>query len=96
MEDGSHSCQQQPYFSVAFKDCNGAAIPCGQYDVIAGGSLCSTGTDPSFITSGAYSYKQWTTAAFDLTAQIGSCVTIDFQVAGCVITNKELMQDTVI
>ena len=86
LEDGSHSCQQQPYFSVAFKDCNGAAIPCGQYDVIAGGSLCSTGTDPSFITSGAYSYKQWTTAAFDLTAQIGSCVTIDFQVAGCVIT----------
>lgn len=85
LEDGSHSCAQQPYFSIAFKDCGGNPIPCGQYDVIAGGSACSGGADPSFVTSGAYSYKQWTTAAFDLTAQIGSCVTIDFQVAGCVI-----------
>ena len=86
LEDGSHSCSEQPYFSIAFKDCNGTPIPCGQYDVIAGGSACSSGVDPSFVTSGAYSYKQWTTAAFDLTAQIGSCVTIDFQVAGCVVT----------
>jgi gliding motility-associated-like protein len=85
LEDGSHSCQQQPYFNVTFKDCNGALIPCGQYDVIAGGSACTTGTDPSFVTSGFYKYKQWKTSAFDLTAQIGSCVTIDFQVAGCVI-----------
>ena len=85
LEDGSHSCAQQPYFNIAFKDCSGNPIPCGQYDVIAGGSACSGGVDPSFVTSGSYSYKQWTTAAFDLTAQIGSCVTIDFQVAGCVI-----------
>ncbi len=85
LEDGSHSCAQQPYFNITFKDCSGNAIPCGQYDVIAGGSACSSGVDPSFVTSGSYSYKQWTTAAFDLTAQIGSCVTIDFQVAGCVI-----------
>lgn len=85
LEDGSHSCSQQPYFNIAFKDCNGNAIPCGQYDVIAGGSACSTGVDPTFITSGSFSYKQWTTAAFDLSSQIGSCVTIDFQVAGCVI-----------
>ena len=88
LEDGSHSCAQQPYFSIAFKDCGGNPIPCGQYDVIAGGSACSGGADPSFVTSGAYSYKQWTTAAFDLTAQIGSCVTIDFQVAGCVIAQS--------
>lgn len=43
LEDGSHECNEQPYFSVKFKDCNGAPIPCGQYDVIAGGSLCSSG-----------------------------------------------------
>lgn len=86
LEDGSHTCQEQPYFNITFKDCNGNNIPCGQYDVIAGGSACSTGIDPSFQTSGFYSYKQWTTAAFDLTSYIGSCVTIDFQVAGCVIT----------
>jgi len=88
LEDGSHSCAQQPYFSIAFKDCGGNPIPCGQYDVIAGGSACSGGADPSFVTSGAYNYKQWTTAAFDLTALIGTCVTIDFQVAGCVIAQS--------
>ncbi len=86
LEDGSHTCSEQPYFNITFKDCNGTPIPCGQYDVIAGGSACSSGVDPSFQTSGFYSYKQWTTAAFDLTSQIGSCVTIDFQVAGCVIS----------
>ena len=86
LEDGSHLCKEQPYFNVTFLDCSNNPIPCGQYNVTAAGSSCNSGTDPSFQTSGGYRYKQWTTSAFDLTSQIGSCVKIEFTVAGCVIT----------
>lgn len=80
-----HSCSQQPFFNVTFKDCNNNAIPCGAYNVTSAGSACSTGGDPSFNTSNAtWAYKPWTTAAFDLTSYIGQCVKIEFTVAGCV------------
>lgn len=80
-----HDCDEQPFFNVSFKDCNGNPIPCGQYNVSAIGSACSTGGDPSFNTSNAtWAYKDWTTAAFDLTAYIGQCVNLEFTVAGCV------------
>jgi hypothetical protein len=78
-----HSCSEQPFFNVSFKDCSGNPIPCGQYNVTAIGSSCSSG-DPSFITSGSWAYKDWTTAAFDLTSYIGQCVNLEFTVAGCV------------
>jgi gliding motility-associated-like protein len=78
-----HNCSEQPFFNVSFKDCSGNPIPCGQYNVTAIGSSCSSG-DPSFITSGSWAYKDWTTAAFDLTSYIGQCVNLEFTVAGCV------------
>lgn len=80
-----HQCTEQPFFNVSFKDCNNNAIPCGSYNVTSAGSSCSTGGDPSFITTNAtWAYKPWTTAAFDLTAYIGQCVKIEFTVGGCV------------
>ncbi|MES2515493.1 MAG: gliding motility-associated C-terminal domain-containing protein [Bacteroidota bacterium] len=78
-----HTCSEQPFFNVSFKDCSGNPIPCGQYNVTAIGSSCSSG-DPSFVTSGSWAYKDWTTAAFDLTSYIGQCVNLEFTVAGCV------------
>ncbi len=78
-----HSCSEQPFFNVSFKDCNGNPIPCGQYNVTAIGTSCSSG-DPTFVTSGSWAYKNWTTAAFDLTSYIGQCVNLEFTVAGCV------------
>lgn len=80
-----HQCTEQPFFNVTFKDCNNNAIPCGSYNVTSAGSACSTGGDPSFVTTNAtWAYKPWTTAAFDLTAYIGQCVNIEFTVGGCV------------
>ena len=80
-----HSCTEQPFFNVSFKDCNNNPIPCGAYNVTSNGSSCSTGGDPSFVTTNAtWAYKPWTTAAFDLTAYIGQCVKIEFTVGGCV------------
>ncbi|MBI3518517.1 MAG: PKD domain-containing protein, partial [Bacteroidetes bacterium] len=83
LEDGSHNCNEQPFFNVRFETCNNVVIPCAQYNVVAGGSLCSGG-DPSFISSGAYNYLPWQTRSFDLTAYIGQCVNIEFTVGGCV------------
>ena len=84
LNKAGHICSEQPFFNVSFKDCSGNQIPCGQYNVTAIGSLCSVGGDPSFVTSGVWAYKDWTTAAFDLTPYIGQCVTLEFTVAGCV------------
>lgn len=85
LEDGSHACNQQPFFNVTFKDCSGNPIPCSAFFSTSPGTACSSG-DPSFIASGSYKYKNWVTSAFDLSPQIGSCVTIEFTVGGCVIT----------
>ncbi len=83
LQDGTHSCSEQPFFNIRFETCNNVAIPCGQYQVSAYGSGCSSG-DPSFVTSGAWRYKTWQTRSFDLSAYIGQCVTIEFTVGGCV------------
>ena len=85
LEDGSHTCAQQPYFAIRFKDCSGNIIPCSDYDVVPFSTSCSSGDNTFSTAANGYKYKNWTTKSFDLTAYIGQCVTIDFQVAGCVI-----------
>ena len=84
LEDGSHACNEQPFFNVRFETCNNVVIPCAQYNVSAVGSLCTSGGDPNFITSGSYKYLPWQTRSFDLSAYIGQCVNIEFTVGGCV------------
>jgi gliding motility-associated-like protein len=85
LENGSHLCSEQPYFNIRFKDCSGNLIPCSDYDVIPYSTSCTSG-DNSFLTAAnGFRYKNWTTKSFDLTSYIGQCVSIDFQVAGCVI-----------
>ncbi len=83
LEDGSHSCTDQPYFSISFTDASNNSIPCGSYNVVQGGSGCSAGADPSFVVSGAYAYKDWTTRSFDLTNYIGQNVTVEFIAGDC-------------
>jgi gliding motility-associated-like protein len=86
LQDGTHSCSEQPFFNIKFETCNNVVIPCAQYQASAAGSGCpaSSGADPSFIASGAWLYKPWQTRSFDLSAYIGQCVNIEFTVGGCV------------
>lgn len=81
LEDGAHICNEQPFFNVTLNDCNNNPIPCSSFNVVAG-SGCQGFTN--FLTSGGYKYKNWQTNAFDLTSYIGTCVTIEFTVGGCV------------
>ena len=83
LQDGGHACSDQPFFNIKFETCNNVVIPCAQYQVAQSGASCSSG-DPSFIASGAWSYKPWQTRSFDLSAYIGQCVNIEFTVGGCV------------
>lgn len=83
LQDGGHACGDQPFFNIRFETCNNVVIPCAQYQVAQQGSSCSSG-DPSFQTSGSWSYLPWQTRSFDLTAYIGQCVNIEFTVGGCV------------
>ena len=83
LQDGGHACSDQPFFNIKFETCNNVVIPCAQYQVSQSGSACSSG-DPTFISSGVWSYKPWQTRSFDLTAYIGQCVNIEFTVGGCV------------
>ena len=85
LENGSHTCSEQPYFTIRFKDCSGNLIPCSDYDVIPYSTSCTNGDNSFSTAANGYRYKNWTTKSFDLTSYIGQCVTIDFQVAGCVI-----------
>lgn len=83
LQDGTHSCSEQPFFNIKFETCNNVVIPCAQFQASAYGSGCSSG-DPSFIASGAWLYKPWQTRSFDLSSYIGQCVNIEFTVGGCV------------
>jgi len=86
LEDGSHFCDEQPYFNISFNDGNNNPIPCGDFNVVQVGASCSSGGDASFITSGIYSYKNWSTRAFDLTSYIGQNVTVEFTASDCTLT----------
>ena len=78
-----HTCSEQPFFNITFRDCNNNPIPCGQFQEVAQSSSCSSG-NTSYVTSGSWKYLPWQTRSFDLTAYIGQCVEIEFTVAGCV------------
>ncbi|MFN8116574.1 MAG: PKD domain-containing protein [Bacteroidia bacterium] len=86
LEDGSHSCSDQPYANISFTDASNNPIPCSDYNIVQTGGGCSTGADPSFVTSGIYAYKPWTTRSFDLTSFIGQNVTFEFIASDCVQT----------
>lgn len=86
LEDGSHSCSDQPYFNISFVDGANNPIPCGDYNIVQTGGGCTAGADPSFVTSGIYAYKNWTTRSFDLTNYIGQNVTVEFIASDCVQT----------
>jgi len=86
----AHTCTAQPYFNISFTDASGNPIPCTDFNVVAGSSNCTTGTDPDFRqyiksngTATDYYYKDWVTKSFDLSAYLGQNVTIEFISSDC-------------
>lgn len=82
IQDGgsNHAINQQPFFKVQVLDCDGNEVVCGQYLVTGGPDVPGFSLAPG--TTDVY-YKQWTPVMLDLTAYIGSCVTVRYTVADC-------------
>jgi gliding motility-associated-like protein len=81
LEDASHLSNEQPFFQVEMFDCNMNPIACGNYLVVGGPNI------PNFSNNGPCGtwvyYRPWTAVNIDLSAFIGSCVTIKFTVGDC-------------
>lgn len=72
--DGFHTSNENPYFSVKITDQNGNPVPgCSVYTVTCNSNLTNTASpqyDPTWANSAVMSgvmYKKWTTSSFDFT-----------------------------
>lgn len=74
-------CNDKPYFNFVLKDNLGNNIPSSNSYYTVSSSNCSSG-DPSFVASGNYDYKNWTTKNFSLQDYVGTNVTIEIVASG--------------
>ncbi|MFI5149297.1 MAG: PKD domain-containing protein [Bacteroidia bacterium] len=88
LDAAPHNPGEMPYFRAEVLDAGGNPLPCLQYYIQS-----ATGSAPAgFLTSGttnAYTldnmyYCPWTSNALNLTAYIGSTLTVRFTAAGCI------------
>ncbi|MES2679496.1 MAG: T9SS type A sorting domain-containing protein [Bacteroidota bacterium] len=81
--DGSaHQCCDQPSFHVKIYSCAGLADACRSTSVIPLGSSCIGGVNNYSFTN-SISWTNWQTNTVDLSAYIGSCVTIEVTNSDC-------------
>ncbi|TND09328.1 MAG: hypothetical protein FD123_1415 [Bacteroidetes bacterium] len=78
LNDGGHAPTDQPYFNIEMFDAASAAIPAGTLLLNAGGSV------PGFsVCIAPTSFKPWDTLSVNLSAFVGTAVTLRFTAAGC-------------
>ncbi len=80
LQDGAHPVTDQPYFNAEVLDQNGNVISCTKYEVSASSSI------PGWLTStkdATVHYKPWTAVFMNLTAYIGTNVTLKFVASDC-------------
>lgn len=93
LENGSHTANDQPYFSVRITDQNGTLVPgCSQYTITCSSNVVNPAHpsyDPMWAVS-AYSgfdqilYRKWQTFAFDFSNYPAiTSVNVEFYVGGC-------------
>ena len=91
LEASNHAPNQQPTFRIDAVDQDGKRILCGEYLVVASGTIpgfveknaIDDPTNPNADKSTKVLYKDWTPVFIDLTNYIGSSVTIRFTVMDC-------------
>jgi len=81
LEDGGagHTVADQPYFTIRMYDQFGAVINCATFDV-NGSNATGIG---NFITSGTFTYRDWSAVFVPLQAYVGQDVTIEFITNDC-------------
>jgi gliding motility-associated-like protein len=91
LQNGSHTADDQPYFSVKITDQNGNPVPgCSVYTVTCNSNLTNTASaqyDPSWtdaVISFGVMYRKWQTFAFDFSNYPAvTSVNVEFYVGGC-------------
>ena len=91
LEASNHAPNQQPTFRIDAVDQDGKRILCGEYLVVASGTIpgfvekdaIDNPTNPKADLSTKVLYKDWTPVFIDLTNYIGTSVTIRFTVMDC-------------
>lgn len=79
MQDGTHACNEQAFFHFTLRDQFGNIIPqTNTYYNVCGGQVSGAFSN----TLGVF-YSNWETHSFDLSAYIGTNVTIESKVSGC-------------
>ncbi len=81
--DGSaHQCCDQPSFHLKIYSCVGASVNCVSMDIVPSGSACTSGLS-SYSLTNSILWSNWQTYNFDLSAYIGSCVTVEITNSDC-------------
>ncbi len=76
LENAGHGCCDQPYATINLLDCGGNVLPCPTFSIVAPTSGCGS-TFTGWTNGGGWTYtNSWIISSIDLTAYIGSCVTI--------------------
>ncbi len=84
LNGAGHACCDQPFINIAFFDCLNNQLACGTTSISAPGVSCPTSTVGWITNTSGVSYNStWQVSAVDLTAYIGSCVTIQVTVGDC-------------
>jgi len=100
IQNGPHTCCQQPYMFVRLRDCVGNLLACPQFtfNAPATNSASCAGTGPTaWINTGigcpgqcVWRTNGWQKFSIDLTQYIGTCVTVEVMVADCSLTGHYL------
>jgi hypothetical protein len=83
--DGSgHACCSQPYLNVSFFNCSSSTICSYSYIPTGGTASCVASPAAWSTTSVGVAYNPgWQTSAVDLSAYVGSCVTVEVTIGDC-------------
>ncbi len=86
-ENSIHLCCEQPAFRVIVSDCLGNVLTCTSSDMSAYPAGCGDGSASYSVASGfsySWSWTDWQVKTIDLSAFIGTCVTIDVINKDCI------------
>lgn len=80
--NSAHACCSQPFLNIYVKNCQNQLLACPQISVVSPGPGCVSPA-PGFTNTGSIYKCLWQVRSIDLSAYIGSCVTIEVTVGDC-------------
>ncbi len=83
-QDGGHLCCEQPQFQLLVKDCSGNLVSCHTPTLRPNTSGCPSSATTYSYSSSAYAFfTNWQLRSVDLSAYIGSCITVEAICSDC-------------